>query len=111
QRTPAGSSRPASRTPFARTVERARSWQCPRGKRGSQTYVARNSSTRLRGRKKAPQYWSYDRKRNGGNAPAVGGLPFLGHPPILTDIVKQFTSNTSSDTTPHFAHVRRSPAM
>src|SRR5260370_27732710 len=61
--------------------------------------------------KKAPQYWSSDRKRNGGNAPACGGLPFFGHPSILTAIVKQFTSDTSSHTTPHLAHVRSSPAL
>src|SRR6266436_8278467 len=40
-----------------------------------------------------------------------GGLPFCGPPSIFTAIVKQFTSDTSSDTCPQFPAPRRSPAM
>src|SRR2546425_12919817 len=43
---------------------------------------------------------------------AFVGLPFCGPPSILPAIVKEFTSDTTSDTHPQFpAHVRRSPAM
>src|SRR3989441_13280469 len=43
---------------------------------------------------------------------AFVGLPFCGPPSILPAIVKEFTSDTSSDTIPQYpAHVRRSPAM
>src|SRR3989449_11609126 len=41
----------------------------------------------------------------------LGGLPFVGPPSIFTAIVKQFTSDTSSDTCPQFPALRRSPAM
>src|SRR5437899_6037853 len=68
---------------------------------------------RIFGGKKAPQYWSYMRKRNALRGIALlGGLPFWGTPSILTAIVKQFTNDTCNDTLP-FPHImsRRSSAM
>src|SRR5256885_16023511 len=100
-----------SRSPFARTAAPARSPPDRPAARGVRTFVARNASKSLRGSEKGAPILELRLETQWRNAAAFGGLPFFGPPSILTDIVKQFTSDIRSNTRPHFAHVRRSPAM